>query len=126
MDSITLGNIAIAVSFLVALITGTGTLIGFFKKWIVKAMSEQLQAYDQRFIELNKRMDTLAQRIDEVDMSASKDYLVTMICRLKSGEKLDEIEKKRFIEEYHYYTENLHGNSYIKYEVENLKKEGII
>lgn len=118
MEQITIGQIAIAVAFLTALIGGVGGLVKSMKGWIHKAMKEQLD-------EIGKGMKDLGQRIDAVDMQATKNFLVSMLSDVEKGKPMDDIEAERFWEEYEHYSK-IGGNSYIKRKVEQLKSEGKI
>lgn len=109
MENITLGQIAIGVSFLVGLISGVGYLSSISRKWLKDAMKEQL--------------DVIANRLDQVDMESSKNYLVTYLSDIERGKALDEIEKERFYEQYQHY-QSLGGNSYIKNKVDQMRGKG--
>lgn len=109
MENITLGQIALGVSFLVGLISGVGYLSSVSRKWLKDAMKEEL--------------DVIAHRLDQVDMESTKNYLVTYLSDIERGKALDEIEKERLYEQYHHYL-ILGGNSFIKAKVENMQKKG--
>ena len=106
MENITLGQIAIGVSFLVGLISGVGYLSSISRKWLKDAMKEQL--------------DVIANRLDQVDMESTKNYLVTYLSDIEKGKAIDEIEKERFYEQYQHY-QSLGGNSYIKNKVDQMR-----
>lgn len=72
---------------------------------------------------IDKGFKPINDKIDKVDINATKNYLVASISDIKQGDKLDDITRQRFIEQYDHYIA-LGGNSYIKLEVEKLKKEG--
>lgn len=116
MDNITIGQIAVAVALLVGLITGIGFLLKQVKALIKQSFSEEFKT-------LNDKIDKLQTRIDDVDMSASKNYLVSFLSEVDQGQPIDEIEKERFWECYQHY-ERIGGNSYIKRKVEQLKADG--
>lgn len=109
MENLTLGQIAIGISFLVGLISGVGYLSSISRKWLKDAMKEQL--------------DVIAHRLDQVDMESTKNYLVTYLSDIERGKALDEIEKERFYEQYQHYC-NLGGNSYIKNKVDQMRGKG--
>lgn len=67
----------------------------------------------------------IGEKIDKVDMNATKNYLVSVLDDVKSGRQLNDISRQRFHEQYQHYIE-LHGNSYVKVEVERLIKENKI
>ena len=113
MEQITLGQIGIAVGFLVALIAGVNALKKSIKEWLNSALKENFDG-------MNKRFDGLEKRLDSVDIENCKNYLVTFLEEAQRGEIKDETELQRFWEEYEHY-QKLGGNSYIKNKVEELK-----
>lgn len=67
----------------------------------------------------------IEEKIDRVDMNATKNYLVARIDDVKAGQQMNDISRERFHEQYQHYID-LGGNSYIKVEVERLIKENKI
>jgi len=118
MEQITLGQIALAVTFIVGLITGLSYIYSKLRKWISNAFKEDLEP-------LSRKIDQLGERVDTVDMNACKNHLVTFLSGVEKGEVPDEIEMERFWEQYQHYTER-GGNSYIKRKTEALKAAGKI
>lgn len=116
MENITLGQIAVAIAFLAALITGTGVLLKTIKKWLGVA-------FQGEFDKLNKKMDGLQTYIDDVRFNSCKNYLVHFLSEVDRGQPIDEIERERFWEQYEHYKKN-GGNSYIKRKVEQLTHDG--
>ena len=116
MENITIGEIAVAVALIVGLITGLAFLVKQVKSFLANMFKEE-------FDTLNKKMDNLQTRIDDVDMASCKNYLVYFLSNVDQGQQIDEIEKERFWEQYQHY-EKIGGNSYIKRKVEQLKAEG--
>lgn len=115
MENITVGQIGIFITFLVGLITGIGYLTKQMKTLIRKTMEDQFELIDSK-------LDEMSEKITEVDMNATKNFLVARLCELES-EDLDEIEMERFFEQYGHY-HNLGGNSYIDLKVNKLKEMG--
>lgn len=115
MEQITLGEISVAVGFLVTLISGLSILISRLKKWIAEANKEQMDS-------ITASMDDLQKRIAEVDMNSCKNYLVSFLSSVEKGEQIDEIERERFYEQYGHYAK-IGGNSYLKRKVEDLMIE---
>lgn len=105
MENITLGQISIWLAFAVALYGSV--------KFIVNEVTGAV----------NKGLEPINAKIDEVDLNATKNFLVSQIRDIVKGEELDDISRERFFEQYEHYTK-LGGNSYILREVEKLKKEG--
>lgn len=125
MEQITLGQIGIAVGFLVALIAGVNALKKSIKEWLNSALKENFDRVDKRFDGLDKRLDGLEKRLDSVDIENCKNYLVTFLAEAARGEMKDETELQRFWEEYEHY-QKLGGNSYIKNKVEELKARKLL
>lgn len=118
MDSITLGQIAVGLAFILALISGIASLKKSIKTWIEAAMKE-------RFDSIDRSQKEILKRLGDVDLENCKNYLITFLSEIARGENKDEIEIKRFWEEYSHYVEN-GGNSYIKHKVEELNGKGIL
>lgn len=118
MEQITLGEIGIAVAFLVALISGLGYLVTQVKKWITKLLEQQFQ-------EIYDRIDSLQKQMEVVDMESTKNYLVGFLSDVEKGAMIDEIQKERFWEQFEHYT-NSGGNSYIKNKVEQLQAKNYL
>jgi len=106
MDSITLGQIRDFLLWLIAFATATYT--------IVKAVRKAIE----------KGFEPIEDKIDKVDINATKNYLVQQIGEIDRNGYIDGAAKVRFYEELQHYEKDLAGNSYIKDEVERLKKEG--
>ena len=109
MEQITLGQIAVAVAFLVGLISGFAFLFDRMKRWIKGAFRDDF--------------DRLEKRMDGVELEACKDFLVQSFRELEVGAKLDEITRQRIYERYEHYVMQ-GGNSYIKRKMEQLQDEG--
>ena len=116
MENITIGQIGLAVTFLVGLISGIGYLHKQMKVWIADALSDQLKAIGDKINELNDH-------IDDVDMNSTKNFLVARLSDVESGQPLSEIEAERFWEQYEHY-HKIGGNSYIDQKVEKLRSMG--
>ena len=109
MEGITLGQISLAITFIVGLISGIGYLSTMSRKWIKSALKEELT--------------DITMKLDKVDLESTKNYLVTTLADVERGKTLDEIEKQRFYEQYQHYQEK-GGNSYIKHKAEEVKNKG--
>lgn len=116
MENITLGQIGLAIAFLVGLITGV--------KYLASSMSKTATKWLERGLEpINKKLDELDKKVETSELSDCKNYLVSFLSDIKKGNDITEVEFERFHETYQRYTA-LGGNSYIHTEVEKLKKEG--
>lgn len=71
----------------------------------------------------NKGLEPINARIDDLELTADKNFLVRVLSDMEDNKKLDEIEEERFYETYKRY-HDLGGNSYIDNKVDKLKKEG--
>lgn len=118
MTDWTLSYIAELVVFLGGLISGLTYLSKTLRKWLSKVIDEQNQ-------NMNKRLDEIDSRLNSIDLETTKNYLVQFISEVKRGEIINETERQRFYEQYEHYT-IAGGNTYIKAEVESLKKKGMI
>lgn len=111
MESITLGQIAIAITFLVGLIGGIEYLKSHVEEWFTKPLKRELEP--------------IKKRIEDVDMNACKNFLVRTLKDMERGVDLSEVELERFYEQYNHY-EQCGGNSYIKTKVKQLEEAGVI
>jgi hypothetical protein len=116
MQNITIGYVVGGLALLVGFIKGVTYLKKSIKEWITDLLKEP-------FDNLNSKLETMQEKIDEVDMGTCKNFLVARIAEVEKGNELDEIERERFWEQYEHYA-NIGGNSYIKRKVEELKAEG--
>ena len=104
MDNVTLGQISNIMLWVIGFGTATLTIVGAVKKAIASA-----------FRPIDKK-------IDNVDLNATKNFLVRSLADVERH-GIDQVTKLRFYEQYEHY-QKLGGNSYIKDEIERLKKEG--
>ena len=118
MENLTIGQIAIGAAFLVALIGAIASL-----KKTIKGLIET--ALKDRFDSIDKSQKEILKRLNDVDLENCKNYLITFLSEISRGEMKDEIEIKRFWEEYEHYSE-CGGNSYIKHKVEELAGKKVI
>lgn len=116
MENITLGQIGLAVAFLGGLISGIGYLNKQLKTWIADSLKDQMDALDGKINELGGQ-------INEVDMNATKNFLVAKLADIEQDHPMNEIEAERFWEQYAHY-HKIGGNSYIDQKVERLKSLG--
>lgn len=113
METLTLGQAAAALAFILAVIGGITSLKKSIKSGIESALKD-------KFDELEKTNKEILKRLDSVDLENCKNFLVTFLAEVGRGEIKDETELQRFWEEYSHY-EKLGGNSYIKNKVSELK-----
>lgn len=118
MENITIGQIAVGIAFIVALGGGLASL----KKLITKGIEDALK---DKFDKIEKSQAEILRRLNDVDLENCKNYLITYLSEVARGEMKDEIEIKRFWEEYEHYAA-CGGNSYIRHKVEELQKKGLI
>ena len=105
MDNVTLGQIR----ELLLWITGFGGATAIIVSAVKKAISTGFKPIETK--------------IDTVDKNATKNYLVQTIGEIDRNGSIDGASKVRFYEQYEHYQKDLQGNSYIKDEVERLKRE---
>lgn len=123
IENMTLGQVGGVIALLVGIISGIGFLSQNTKKWIGKAMEEQMNGINTKINSVNTKIDTLSDRLSQVDMESCKNYLVTCLSDIERGKMFDEIEKERFWEQCEHY-QKLGGNSYIKKKVEDFVNKG--
>lgn len=99
-----MNNIANTIILVASLITAVTTIIISMQK-ILKRMFEPV----------NKKIDGL-------DLSQARNYLVDFLADIENGEKKDECQIERAYELYDHYTKDLHGNSYIHAKWEKVMK----
>lgn len=109
MEQITLGQIALSITFIVGLISGIGYLKTHIEAWFTKPLKRELEP--------------IKEQIKEVDLNATKNYLVRCLKDIERGVNLSEVEMERFYEQYEHYKKS-GGNSYIKKCYEQLESEG--
>lgn len=115
MESITIGQIALVIAFLVAFIKGIEYLYVLSSKGAEKWFKRLLKPMEDK-------LDTIDAKTNSIDLGACKNFLVRFLADVEQENKIDEVEKERFYEVYEHYTK-LGGNSYIHDKVEKLKKE---
>lgn len=116
MEQITIGQVALGITFIVGLITGI--------TYLIKSLRQGMTAlFKDEFKGITDRIDKLEQSIIGVDKEATKNYLVTQISQIERGIPMGGIETERFWEQFERYCK-AGGNSYIKRKVEQLKEEG--
>ena len=116
MENITIGVIVGGLALIVAFIKG----VKFLKKSIKELISDLLK---EQFESLNAKLTTLQEKVNDVDMSTTKNFLVARISEVERGHDLDEIGRERFWEEYEHY-HKIGGNTYIQRKVDELVSEG--
>lgn len=125
MESITIGQIAVAVAFIAALITGGVKIKDAVKKWLTNTLKESFDAQKRETDEIKRTVEDIKGQLDKVDIENCKNYLVTFLAETERGEVKDEIELQRFYEEYEHYVEK-GGNSYVKEKFAKLKQKGYL
>ena len=71
---------------------------------------------------LKKMFEPINSKIDGLDLSQARNYLVDFLADIENGEKKDECQIERAYELYDHYTKDLHGNSYIHAKWEKVMK----
>lgn len=107
METITLGQIAVALAFLAGIVAS----IEFFAIRVTRKLKGTIQT----------EMKPLSDKIGTLEMDSTKNFLVSILSRAEK-EEIDEITKQRFYEEFAHY-EKLKGNGYIHAWYEKLKKQ---
>lgn len=124
IEQLTLGQILIALTFIVGLVAAIQNLKKNIREGLDKMMKDRFDKIDENqkkmSVDIQKNQESLSKEIHRVSMENCKNYLVTFISEAARGEIKDEVETQRFWEEYEYYIKN-DGNSYVKERVEQLK-----
>ena len=115
IESITLGQVAMIVTFLVSLIGGITYLKTNLASWVRNAVKDELD-------DIRTELKEIDQKVSNVDLESVKNFLVTMISEIERGTYFTEVEMERFWEQYEYYLK-MGGNTYIKKRIEKLQKE---
>lgn len=118
MEQITIGQVAVTIAFVVALIGGVKSLKKFIKEGIESALKD-------KFDGLEKSQKEILSRLDAVDLENCKNYLITFLSEVERGEVKSEIEIQRFWEAKKHYNDK-GGNSYINHKTEELQKKGYL
>lgn len=137
MENITVGQIAVIVAFIAALIAGGVKIKESVKKWLENLLKDKFDAAEKankkETDEIKKEISEVKKDIEDIkandriiDLGACKNFLVTFISDMKRGAIKDEVEKQRFWEVYRHYTEDLAENGYIYSGVDELKAKGLL
>lgn len=116
MENITLGQVAAAAAFLIALIAA-GIQI---KKWTQQAIKDTLK---EELGGLKKDITDLSAELRKEDKEKTKNFLVACLSEIERGQEWSAVERQRFYEQYDHYTRDLDGNTYIKTAVEQYEQE---
>lgn len=116
MGTLTLGDVAAALAFVVALGGSIGAIVKTIKKVLNGLFEEQTK-------NINARLDKSDAAIAKLDMDNCKNYIVQALSAAERGTKLTKEELIRLSEEYDNYTQH-GGNSYIVEWHDRLKDEG--
>lgn len=117
IQDLTLEQISVAVLFIGGLYGG----VKYLKKEIKDFLDKLL---DSKLSPLNKKLDDMQEAITELDVQATKNFLVRYLADIEREDVIFDTERERFWEEYDHYTEELGKNSFIKEWVNKLKNEG--
>ena len=118
MENITVGQIAVALAFIAALIASVGAIGKVISKAVKKGFETEMKP-------INDKLDKLEDKVDDVDMNTCKNFLVARIGDIEAGQGLSETGLERFWEEYQHYIK-IGGNTYIQKKVEQLEREGML
>ena len=118
MQTVTLGEVGMTLTFIVGLLTAIGYLKEKGKNLINCSVKADLKS-------ISDKIDKLDGKISDVDMNSTKNFLVARLSEIESGKKMDEIERERFWEQYEHY-QKIGGNSYVHEKVEKFKSSGIL
>ena len=118
IENITLGMFSTGMIFLIGLGIGLKSIYSGFKQGVANLL-------DDKFNEINEKIDNLDNKLNEVELASCKNYIVPYLADMERGIIPDEIEQQRFWDAYDTYKER-GGNSYIHDRVNKLAREGKI
>lgn len=110
MENITLGQIYSIMAFIGTFTGAFSVVLVLLKKWLKNMLKDEFES--------------LREEVTSIGISNCKNFLVSCMAKVESGQELDETELERFYEEYDEYTIKWKQNSYIHAKFEKLKKEG--
>lgn len=116
MEQITIGQIAVFLAFIAALIASVGIISKAARKAVQKAFEAGMKS-------TNDRLEKIEQKIGEVDLNTCKNFLVARLTEIEQGRSLDSVGEERFWEQYEHY-KAIGGNTYIQHKVEQLEQTG--
>ena len=107
MQSLTIGDIAGWLSLIAGIITSIGVIMKVASNWFNKTLQANIKP--------------LEIKMDNIDMNVCKNYVIEYIGEEKRGVIHTDTETKLFWDNYDRYISR-GGNSYVKEEVEKLKR----
>ncbi len=120
LENITIGQIAVGL----LLLLNVWDLIERFYQRIKKPADAILdKALDPLKKELASFKKETKDKLDNIDESVCKNYLVRFLKDVEMGHELDSVEIQRAYEIYAHYTNDLHRNSYIHAKWDKLMKD---
>ena len=96
--------------------------IGIFLTFLLTFISSIEFLYKKLKGQVDRTLDPINKNIKQLDISQCKNFLVSFLSDLESGEQIDELRKQRAYEIYDHYTNDLNQNSYIHKRWEELMK----
>lgn len=125
MEQITVGQMVVAITLIVSIISGVTYIKRHLQNWIADSLKDQFAKVDSQFDKVDERIDHLENHMEGIDVATCKNFLVARLAEVEKGLPWDEIEKERFWEQYEHYVKH-GGNTYIKTKVEELQKKGVL
>lgn len=121
MESVTLGQIATILAFIVGFVGS----IEYLTIRLKNSLKSEIKGVINNEIEpIKEDIKELKNSTRDIGISDCKNFLVNCYVKIESGQKLDETEKERCSECYDLYTIKYKQNSYIHSKHEKLVKEG--
>lgn len=115
MENFTIGEVAVALAFIVSFAGSVGYLKKNLADWVGAAVKKEIEP-------MQKEMAEMREESRSIDLENCKNFLVTYLAESERGAPHDPIEQERFWEEYEHYQKR-GGNSYIQQKVDKLKAE---
>lgn len=118
MEHLTFGDLSKMMVFAVSFIGAIEFLALRMRNYIKGTMKDELEPIKDNQLKHDERLN-------EIELSSDKNFLVRYLSDVENDNQIDEIEKERFYEVYQRYRQ-LGGNSYVAHKVEKLQKENKI
>ena len=128
MDTITLGQIATAAAFLVALIASGTALIARMKKWILAAVKEEINRLDKKIDEQGKKLDEMELKRDRTRADSARRNILNYndeLLRHISHSKESFDQCLRDIDAYEHYCGSVdpdYQNNQALFAIQNIKR----
>lgn len=118
MGNLTVSQIVTYVLSLAGFIGAISAIQVFVQKIYTKTIEDKiLEPIEKKLIQqeerINEKLSKIDNKIDDIDVSSCRNFLVGFLGKAERGEPLDPVEVQRAYEVMEHYTNDLKMNSYI-------------